>query len=204
MHGPPGYGAAENVSNKKGRDLERRSIQRKAGTALQRARRRDELVEIVVDEGGDIVANKLAFHSAIRQVAGKVLDVSVIEFSKHPPVAMQWILDDLSQQFTFSRPLKPNFVQNYLQNALAVARYTWRKWWIEHKTRHPSCPPDRYPALAEYWSTPAAEAESERMKKARKQRRRSHSAGSTQSDGQVDPSPQTPSAIEVSHERNRS
>ena len=135
------------------------------------------VTHIPTDENGNPLALRSVLNRAIREVAGRVLDVSVKEFNHHSPMAFQLIEHDIHSKFSFDHPLREGYIKTYLQDALSWTRYQWRKHWINKKERHPMCPEKRYPALVAQWSSEAAIEESERMSRAREQRRPSGSAG---------------------------
>ena len=127
---------------------------------------------IPTDIDGNVSALKAVLHRAIRDVAGRVLDVTVTEFSQHSPMAFQLIEHDIHGLFVFDPPLREGYIRSYLQASLSWSRYQWRKFWINQKKRHPSCPIKRYPTLVAQWSSDAGILESERMTAIRGRRRR--------------------------------
>ena len=125
---------------------------------------------IPTDQSGNVIALKSVLNRAIRDIAGRTLDVSVKEFNHHPAMAFQLIEADIHNQFTFDPPLKGGYIKTYLQDALSWTRYQWRSYWRKNQARHPQCPVKRYPALVAQWTSEAAQLESERMRNAWEQR----------------------------------
>jgi hypothetical protein len=130
---------------------------------------------------GDITALKSIFHRAIRDIACHVLDLSIVNFTEHPNICLNYINHDLTKQFVFSPLLRQNYVQEYLKESISNSRYHWHCYWKKHARKHPSCPIKRFPKLVKYWDTPEPEEESRRMRRAR--RRRNEELGSLQCDG---------------------
>lgn len=157
----------------------RRRDQRRELTDYMQHRRHSstERHTIRTDKNGEPLVLKQVLNNAIRDIAGRVLDVSIIHFSEHPLFCFELIQHDLDRQFFFEPPLRENYVKDFLQSALGTARCQWRKHWKKTGLRHKNCPERRFPALVSYWCTPAAELESLRMQRARKLRRRTE--GST-------------------------
>jgi hypothetical protein len=107
---------------------------------------------------------RTVFHNAIRDIAGRVLDVSVVNFQDHPRIALDIINHDLKRQFYMDLVLRLGYVRDYLMNSLCTSRYRWRKHWNNTGKHHPHYPERRFPALVAYWSTEVAEEESKPMR----------------------------------------
>ncbi|KAG0555811.1 hypothetical protein KC19_3G144200, partial [Ceratodon purpureus] len=126
----------------------RRNAQRRERNEYNRNQRGqngpDAKTVIPTDASGDVIGLKSVLHRAIREIAGRVLDVSVREFNQHSPMAFQLIELDVHSKFTFDPPLREGYIKTYLQEALSWSRYQWRKHWILKKERHPQCPIKRY------------------------------------------------------------
>lgn len=56
---------------------------------------------VPTDAEGNVIGLKSVLNRAIREIAGRVLDVSVKEFRHHPPMAFELIDHDIHSQFTF-------------------------------------------------------------------------------------------------------
>ena len=59
-----------------------------------------------IDEKGDIIRLRTVFHNTIQNIAGRVLDISIVNFQEHPKVAMDIINHDLKKQFFTDPPLR--------------------------------------------------------------------------------------------------
>jgi hypothetical protein len=151
----------------------RKAFQRKYLSEYMQCQKTPEKksTHIRTDMNGDITALKSVFHRAIRNIAGRVLDLSIVNFNEHPSIYLNYINHDLSKQFVFNPPLKQNYVVEYLKVSISNSRYRWRSFWEKYGRKHPNCPEKRYPALVKYWETPEAEDESRRMRHTRKHRR---------------------------------
>ena len=97
----------------------------------------DSKVHIPTDAQGNVTALKSVLNRSIREIAGRVLDVSIKEFNQHRPMAFQLIEHDVHSKFTFDPPLREGYIKSYMQDALSWSRYQWRKHWINKKERHP-------------------------------------------------------------------
>jgi hypothetical protein len=150
----------------------RKAFQRKHLSEYMQLQKSPDRIKthIPTDMNGDITALKLVFHRAVRDIAGRVLDLSVVNFQDHPSICLNYINHDLAKHFVFNPPLRQNYVVEYLKESVSNSRYRWRCYWKQHGTRHPTCPVKRYPALVTYWKTPEAEDESRRMQNARRRR----------------------------------
>lgn len=151
----------------------RKAFQRKhlAEYKKQQKLQLEKKVQIPTDENGEITALRNVLHTAIRDIAGRVLNFAVIDFCEHPAACLNYIEHDLAQQFYFDPPLKKNYVIDYLKDHMCTARYQWRCFWLKNNTRHHACPAKHYDALVEYWKTPEAKEESKRMRQANRMRR---------------------------------
>jgi hypothetical protein len=167
-----GEATGDNVAGAAAR-LARRQLQRRELAEYFHGRRflNNKRGLVRTDANGEPLSLKKVLNSAIRDIAGRVLDVSVIQFSEHPAMCFELINHDIHRQFEFDPPLRENYVKEFLQTSLSAARCQWRKHWKKTGQRHENCPERRFPALVAYWRTPAAEEESRRMTRARKLRR---------------------------------
>ncbi|KAG0594198.1 hypothetical protein M758_UG056900 [Ceratodon purpureus] len=98
------------------------------------------------DVQGNVIALRTVLHCAIRDIARRVLDVSVKEFNTLPPMAFELIEHDMHSRFAFHPPLKPGYIKAYLSESLTWCRYQWRSHWGKTQSRHPQCPQKQYPA----------------------------------------------------------
>ncbi|KAG0596363.1 hypothetical protein M758_UG246800 [Ceratodon purpureus] len=77
----------------------RRNFQRRQRNEYVRNQRGqngpDAKTHIPTDESGNVTGLKSVLHRAIRDVGGRVLDVSVKEFNQHPSMAFQLIEHDI-------------------------------------------------------------------------------------------------------------
>jgi hypothetical protein len=159
----------------------RKAFQRKhlADYMQSQKSREERKTHIPTNANGDITALKSVFHRAVRDIAGRVLDLSIVNFNDHPSICLNYIHHDLSKQFVFNPPLRENYVAEYLKESISNSRYRWRCYWKRQNRRHPNCPVKRYPQLVKYWETPEAEEESRRMRRARTHRTQSTSSHSS-------------------------
>ena len=131
---------------------------------------------IPTDENGEVTALRTVLNRSIRDIAGRVLDVTVKEFSSHPKISFELIERDIDSKFSFDPPLRPNYIRSYLKDALSWTRYQWRSHWRTHKTRHPQCPQKLYPTFVAQWDSEEGDIETVRMSSARRQRGRRREA----------------------------
>jgi hypothetical protein len=150
----------------------RKSFQRKHLADYMHCQKSGERpkTQIPTDANGEITALKSVFHRAIRDIAGRVLDLSVMNFNEHPAICLNYINHDLSKQFVFNPALRPNYVVDYLKESISNSRYRWRWYWKKNGAKHPMCPMKRYAELVTYWQTPEAEEDSRRMRRHRSQK----------------------------------
>jgi hypothetical protein len=106
---------------------------------------------ISMDDSGEITALKSVFHKAIRDIAGQVLDLSLVNFNENPMICLNYINHDLAKQFFFSPPLWQNYVVEYLKESMSNSKYRWHCYSKKYEKRHPQCPVKRYPKLLQYW-----------------------------------------------------
>ena len=85
-----------------------------------------EKTVVLTDEDGEPTQMRGVLNRAIRDLAGRLLDVTVKEFSSHPKEQFQLIEHDIHSQFTFNPPLRNGYIKDYLQDALSWCRYTWK------------------------------------------------------------------------------
>lgn len=152
----------------------KRAEQRRVRSEYMRAQRAGSeaagRTHIPTNSEGKVTALKTVLNRSIRDIAGRVLDLSVIHFNEHPEMGFQLIEHDIDRHFYFDPPLKVGYIRKYLMESLAASRYQWQQYWKMHGKCHPNCPPKRFPALLSYWQTEAAEEESRRMQAARASR----------------------------------
>ena len=127
---------------------------------------------IPTDENGEVTALRTVLNRSIRNIAGRVLDVTAKEFSSHPEVAFELIQRDIDSEFSFDPPLRPNYIKSYMKDALSWTRYQWRSHWRTYKKRHPQCSQKLYPTFVAQWDTEEGDMETERMSNACRHRGR--------------------------------
>ena len=119
---------------------------------------------VLTDPSGNVTALKTVLNRAIRDIVGRVLDVSLKEFNHHPSMAFELIDHDIHSQFSFDPPLRAGYIKLYLQDALSWTQNQWRSYWKKNGSRHPQCPAKRYSSLVALWMSEASQQESERMR----------------------------------------
>ena len=112
---------------------------------------------IPTDEFGNVTALQSVLNHAIRDVAGRVLDVTVKDFRLHSQMSFEMIEHDINSRFAFNPPRRDGYIKSYLQESLSWCRYQWRCYWKKNHARHPQCPQKRYHALVAQWSSEAAD-----------------------------------------------
>ena len=166
-------------NNSAGSPNDRRNLQKRQRAEYHRNQRNlgvGARTHVETDDDGNAIGLRTMFHRAIRDIAGRLLDVTSRDFSSHPELAFELIARDIDSKFTFDRPLRPRYIKEYLRDALSWTRYAWRSHWYEHKKRHPQCPAKLYPVFVAHWDTPEAHLEHERMSNARRQRKKQKGA----------------------------
>ena len=83
----------------------RRNLMRRQRTEFLRNSRnmdaRGSKTVVTTDAQGNVLALRSVLNRAIREIAGRVSDVSLKEFRQHPPMAFQLIEHDIHSQFSF-------------------------------------------------------------------------------------------------------
>jgi hypothetical protein len=115
---------------------------------------------ITTDGQGRITMMRTVVQRVIRDAAFRFLDVSQVNFNLHDEERFHLIEAKVDGAFFFDPPLPVDYVKNYLKDAIPTTRHDWRKYWLDHGTKHPQCPVSRYQSLVAYWQTQEMEFES--------------------------------------------
>ena len=86
------------------------------------------------------------------QLLRSALDYSMtFEYSRNTH-QWKWVLKTIQKEFdemfTFTHPVRDDYLSKYLQDVLTNDPYHWRQHWLESHGGHDSCPNDSCPDVA--------------------------------------------------------
>lgn len=111
------------------RTAARRTFQRRHRLEYMQQQRSPNGGKTIIPSDGarHIMALKTEVHRAIRDMGGRLLDVSLVNFGNHPESTIECIKHDIDRQFLFEPSLPLSYVFDYLADSLRTTRYKWRK-----------------------------------------------------------------------------
>ena len=127
---------------------------------------------VVVQEGDEIDANcdgKNAWDEAIRNFVPKILDMSIVEWEKHPPNTRRKVREALDDEFEYiGHSLSMSGFRTAVTRYMKSERSRLKTRWLSGKEKAPlHINEDQYECLKSYWRTDAQKAKSKKMAAAR-------------------------------------
>lgn len=108
---------------------------------------------------------KAKWHSAAKEIAYGILDLSKEGWKGYSTFEKSKIHTDLNTKYKFDPPLDPKRVEKYLAGHLRSSRAVWKAHWQRHRLqeRHHNCPQTAWEKLIKWWPTEACMEESAEM-----------------------------------------
>jgi hypothetical protein len=121
---------------------------------------------------GNIIGSKTKWHAAVRSAAERTLDYSLIREYSRNHHQWKWVLKtiqkELDEMFTFTYPVRTDYLAKYIQDFLTNDRYRWKQHWLESNGgQHESCPDAAFVILEPYWKSVEGRNEAQKMKEKR-------------------------------------
>ena len=119
-----------------------------------------------VDGGSE---GKNAWDEAIRELVPKIMDMSVVEWSKHPPHRVKKLRDALDSEFEYvGNPLSMAGFRAAITRFMKSERSRLKTRYLkDEKTVPTHIHPDQWKRLKDYWKTDAQKLKSKKMAEAR-------------------------------------
>jgi hypothetical protein len=127
---------------------------------------------VEVLEGGEVdpgCSGKNAWDLAVRNFVPKVLDLSIVDWSKHKPHTLQKLRDLLDNEFEYiGFPLSMSAFRTTVTKFMKSERHRLKVRWLSSKDRENSkapvhIDPDQWKRLIAYWSTDSQKEKSAKM-----------------------------------------
>lgn len=171
---PPEGGAPEaigEVHTAKRAEAARRSLTRttnKKAHASFAKEMKDSLAEgrpPAVNASEDQTDLKARWHSAAKEIAYGILDLSKEGWKGYSVFDKTKIHTELNTKYKFDPPVDPKRVDKYLAGHLRSSRAVWKAHWQRHGAgdRHQNCPKIAWDKLIKWWPTEACMEESAEM-----------------------------------------
>jgi len=127
---------------------------------------------VTVEEGGEVLASshgKNAWDVAIRDFVTKILDISVVDWSKQAPNAITKLRDALDNKFKYlSYPMSMAGFRNSIIKYLKSKRCHLKMKWLNGEEKCPMHVNEKqWSKLIVYWKTEAQQLKSPKMVAAR-------------------------------------
>ena len=108
---------------------------------------------------------KARWHSAAKEVAYNILDLSKDGWKAYSMFEKGKIHKELNEKYKFDPPLDRKRVEKYLAGHLRISRGAWKAHWQKYgdNERHQNCPQDSWEKLIQWWPTEACMEEATNM-----------------------------------------
>jgi hypothetical protein len=128
---------------------------------------------VAVNDVGEVNAaseGKNAWDRCIRDLVPKILDMSVVEWSKQSPQALRKLKEALDSEFEYlGQPLSMAGFRAAITRYMKSERFRLKSKWLRNAEE--KCPlhvdDDQWEQLIEYWQTPTQQKKSTKMQEAR-------------------------------------
>ena len=159
------FGAGQIAVWEESKRTRQRKLQRLTKNVFQ-VKSSDWPMHIDCDEKGEPVSKyRIFIHRVFRIVAKRWLDFNLIKFRDQSTKDLNLVKEEIDMRFTFTPPLRPDYIIDYLVDTMRTSRYQWHRHWKRtgKGQKHPQCPAENFPTLQAHWVALDAKAEKRRL-----------------------------------------
>lgn len=137
------------------------------------------VIKLPSNEAGIITSGKFRWHQAVKAVAYRVLDLTIMNWAQQSKRDVKRFHEDLQKEYSFVPELGQHCVEKYLKGHLQSSRASWKQVWADtgELVKPHNCPIEVWEVLIKWWPTTAAKATATNMKDMRTKVKNPHRLG---------------------------
>ena len=137
------------------------------------------VIELPSNEAGIVTSGKFRWHQAVKAVAYRVLDLTIMNWAHQSKRDVKRFHEELQKEYRFVPELDKHCVEKYLKGHLRSSRAVWKQVWTDtgDLMKPQNCPTEVWEVLIKWWPTTVAKATAESMKDIRTRVKSLHRLG---------------------------
>ena len=137
------------------------------------------VIKLPSNEAGIVTSGKFRWHQAVKAVAYRVLDLTIMNWAHQSKRDVKRFHEELQKEYRFVPELGKHSVEKYLKGHLRSSRAAWKQVWADtgELVKPENCTYEVWEVLVKWWPTTVAKATSDNMKDIRKKVTNLHRLG---------------------------
>lgn len=137
------------------------------------------VIKLPSNEVGIVTSGKFRWHQAVKAVAYRVLDLTIMNWAHQSKRDVKRFHEELEKEYRFVPELGKHCIEKYLKGHLRSSRAAWKQVWADtgELVKPENCPSEVWEVLVKWWPTTVAKATSDNMKDIRKKVKNLHRLG---------------------------